>query len=199
MAAKRQYVSPLRRQQTAETRERILSAGCELLRSSSIRDWRAVTIRGVAEEAGVNERTVYRHFGNERGLRDAVMSRLEEEAGVDLTGMRLQDIPEVAARIFTHVSAYPLPPKPPLDPTLNDANLRQRQALSKAIGECAAQWAPGERLAAAAMFDVLWSVSTFERLVAEWDLDLNDAIRTVGWAARLVAVAVRDGRSPLRS
>ncbi len=74
----RKYDSPMRRQRAVETRERIVTAGCRILQSSSVRDWRALTIRCVAERAGVNERTVYRYFGNERGLRDAVMHRLEQ-------------------------------------------------------------------------------------------------------------------------
>src|SRR6185437_13392666 len=68
----RHYESPVRRQQALETRQKIIEAGCKVLRRSGIRDWRGLTIRGVAEQAGVNERTVYRYFGNERGLRDAV-------------------------------------------------------------------------------------------------------------------------------
>ena len=108
----RPYESPLRRQRAVETRERIIAAGCRLLQSSSIRDWHALTMRGAADEAGVNERTVYRYFGNERGLRDAVMHRLEQEAGVELEGMRLGDLALVAARILSHVSSYPLRPKP---------------------------------------------------------------------------------------
>ena len=104
--------------------------------SSSIRDWRALTIRGVAEQAGVNERTVYRYFGNERGLRDAVMHRLEEKAGIELEGMRLEDVADIAARIFAHVSAYPVRPKPPLDPTLDATRtVRQRDALLAALAE----------------------------------------------------------------
>ena len=71
--ASRKYDSTLRRQRAAETRERIVAAGCDLLQGSSIRDWRGVTVRAVADRAGVNERTVYRHFANERGLRDEVM------------------------------------------------------------------------------------------------------------------------------
>ena len=40
----------------------------ELLQGVSIRDWRAPDLHRVADRAGVNERTVYRHFANERGL-----------------------------------------------------------------------------------------------------------------------------------
>src|SRR5271169_6883550 len=104
----RHYNSPVRRRRALETRERIVAAGSLLLQDSSIRDWRALTMRGVAEQAGVNERTVYRYFGNERGLRDAVMNRLEQMAGIDLEGMRLDDIADIAGRIFAHVSSYPL-------------------------------------------------------------------------------------------
>jgi AcrR family transcriptional regulator len=89
-APRRPYDSTLRRLRAAETRERIIAAGSELLHGSSVRDWRGLTIRAVAEKAGVNERTVYRHFTNEQGLRDAVMHRFEDEAGIDLSDMQLE-------------------------------------------------------------------------------------------------------------
>ena len=196
MPTQRQYDSPLRRQRAVETRERIVVAACRLLHHSSIRDWRALTIRGVAEQAGVNERTVYRYFGNERGLRDAVMHRLEQEAGIDLEGMRLADIADIAARIFAHVSSYPLKSKPPLDPTLTDADLRQRTALFAALDDWTAEWSESDRDSAAALFDVLWNVATYERLVSEWRMDPDRAIRTVTWAIGLVQDAVRAGRRP---
>jgi AcrR family transcriptional regulator len=192
----RAYDSPLRRQQAADTRERIIIAGTELLQGASIRDWRALTIRGVADQAGVNERTVYRYFTNERGLRDAVMHRLEQQAGIDLAGMQLHDIADVAAKIFTQVSAHPIESRPALDPTLTEASQRQREALHNALAEWTTDWPSSEREAAAAMFDVLWSVATFERLVVDWQLDRDQAIRTITWAIRLIEEAVRAGRRP---
>lgn len=193
----RPYDSPMRRQRALETRERIVTAGCRLLRRSSIRDWRALTVRGVAEQAGVNERTVYRHFGNERALRDAVMHRLEQRAGIDLEGMRLEHVADVAARILDHVSSYPRRPKPALDPTLTDANLRQRHALFGALDDWTAEWSESDRASAAALLDVLWSVATYERLVSDWEMDRDQAIRTVRWAIGLVQRAVRDGERPV--
>ena len=41
-------------------------AGSELVHRISVRDWKKLTVRAVAERAGVNERTVYRYFGSER-------------------------------------------------------------------------------------------------------------------------------------
>jgi AcrR family transcriptional regulator len=192
----RKYDSPVRRQRADETRQRIIDAGCRVLRHSSIRDWRALTIRGVADQAGVNERTVYRYFGNERGLRDAVMQRLEEQSGIVLEGMRLDDVTDTAARIFAHVSSYPLRPKPALDPTLTDANVRQRRALAGALDQPTARWPEADRAAAAAVLDVLWSVATYERLVSDWDMDCAEATRTVAWAIGLVVDAVERGRRP---
>lgn len=192
----RKYDSPVRRQRAGETRERILDAGCRVLEQSSIRDWQALTVRGVAELAGVNERTVYRYFGNERGLRDAVMHRLEQHSGIELDGMGLGDVGGMAARIFEHVASYPLRPKPALDPTLADANLRQRRALLGALDDAAPEWSEADRRATAALLDVLWSMATYERLVADWGMDGGDASRTATWAIEVIADAVRQGRSP---
>jgi AcrR family transcriptional regulator len=194
--SRRRYDSPLRRERAAQTRERIVAAGGELLRRSDIRDWRAVTIRAVAERAGVNERTVYRHFANERALRDAVMHHLEAEAGVDLSRMRLEDVAEVAARIFRHSSSYPLAPRPPLDPTLAEAKQRQHDALAGAVAEYAAPWPPADRTVAAAVLDVLWALASYERLVLDWHLDPEEASRAIAWVIGLVEDAVREDRRP---
>jgi AcrR family transcriptional regulator len=194
--SRRRYDSTLRRERAAATRERIVQGGAELLRSMPIRDWGALTIRAVAERAGVNERTVYRHFANERALRDAVMHRLEQEAGIDLDNLRLEDIGEVAARIFRLVSLHPFEPRPPLDPTLSEANQRQHDALLGAVSEHATRWSPSDRAIAAGMFDLLWSVGAYERLVVDWHLDREQAIRAINWAIELVEEAIRTGRRP---
>jgi AcrR family transcriptional regulator len=196
-ATPRRYESAVRRQQSLETRQKIIEAGCKVLLRSGIRDWRGLTIRGVAEQAGVNERTVYRYFGNERGLRDAVMSRLEEKAGIELEGMQLEDVAGFAARIFAHVSAYPGRPKPSLDPTLSDASVRQKRALSAALAERTSGWTEAERTSACALLDALWNVATYERLVTDWDMDRDQAIETVSWAIGLVEDAIANGQRPV--
>jgi len=61
VGATRRYDSPLRRERAAQTRDSIISAGAELVHEFSSWDWRKLTIRAVAERAGVHERTVYRH------------------------------------------------------------------------------------------------------------------------------------------
>ncbi len=56
---------------TTGTRERIVRAAAELLASGGRE---AVSTRSVAEAAGVQAPTIYRHFGDMRGLLDAVAS-----------------------------------------------------------------------------------------------------------------------------
>lgn len=195
---RRRYDSPLRRRRAAETRERIISAGAELLHEYPVWNWGALTVRAVAGRAGVNERTVYRHFSNERELRDAVLARHQAEARVDLEGLELGDLRDITARIWEYVSSFPLEPRTPRDPTLTAAGRRQREALLAAVAPATEAWAEDDRALAAAMLDVLWSVASFERLVADWQLEPGEAIRGVTWVMGLVEDAIRKGRGPDR-
>jgi AcrR family transcriptional regulator len=194
--ARRRYDSTLRLERASGTRERIVTAGCELLSAAPIRDWQGLTVRAVADRAGVNERTVYRHFANERGLRDAVMHRLEQRAGVDLDELRLDGIVDVARRIVATVASHPLERHAPIDPTLDATGRRQREALLRALAPHAAGWSGADRRVAGAMFDALWSVAVYERLAADWGLDRDEAITGITWVIGLVEDAVRDGRAP---
>ena len=194
--AKRRYDSPVRRQQVADTRERIVEAGTEVLRGVSIWNWRALTARAVAERAGVNERTVYRHFETEKALRDAVLARLEAESGVVLDGMSLDGIEDVAARLFAFVSSFPIEPRTQLDETVMVANQRQRDALRGAVAPWVEDWPERDARLAAAMFDVMWSVVSYERLVTDWQLDSGDAIAGLRWVIGLITEAVRAGARP---
>jgi AcrR family transcriptional regulator len=193
---RRAYDGTRRREQAAETRRRIVEAGSALLHVSPVRDWDSLTIRAVAERAGVNERTVYRHFTNEQGLRSAVMHRLEEEAGIDLAGMRLDDVTGVARRIFEHVASFPPAARPALDPILTDANRRQHEALLDALRAEAGDWPDRARTMAAGVLDVLWSVAAYERLVGDWGLSSEEAVAATEWVIAMVTDAVGEGRRP---
>jgi AcrR family transcriptional regulator len=190
----RRYDSPLRRQRAAETRQRIISAGSELLHHVPIWNWRELTVRAVAKRAGVHERTVYRYFPSERDLRDAVLHRLEQEADIDLGDMRLEDVKITAKKLLKYTSSFPLAERQSRDPTIAAANERQREALLIAVTPETKGWDPGDRAVAAGVFDVLWSVVNYERLVTDWELSPRDAIRGIVWVIELVEQAIREGR-----
>lgn len=177
--------------------ERIVSAGSELVHEGPVWDWRGVTFQAVAERAGVNERTVYRHFPNERELRDAVMQRLQEEAGIPtLEGMKLEEIAEITERTLAYVSTFPSGEPMPQDATQIEADKRRREALLNALVPATTGWSETDRATAAAMFDVLWGIGAYERLVKIWGLDPAQATRGVTWVMRLVEGAIRQGRGP---
>ena len=196
--ARRTYDNRRRRESAERTRERIVSAGADLVRNS-VRDWRGVTIGAVAERAGVNRRTVYRHFANERELRDAVLEHQAGEAGVDITALELDGVAAAATSILRYVSQRPMQARPQLDPTLADASRRQHDALLTAVEEHAGAWSSCDRTLAAATLDVLWSVASYERLVNEWQLDREEAIRAITWAISLVEAAIGDDRRPAQT
>jgi AcrR family transcriptional regulator len=194
----RRYNSPLRRQQAAETRQRIVIAGAELLHEYPTWNWRELTVRTVAKRSGVNERTVYRHFASERALRDAVLHRMRQEANVELSGMRLEDIASITSRILEYTSSFPVAPRTISDPTIAAANQRQREALLAAVTSSTKGWSSMDRRVTAAMFDVLWAVVTYERLVTVWGLEPEDAIRGITWVMGLIERDIAEDGRPLR-
>ena len=149
-------------------------------------------MRAVAERAGVNERTVYRHFTNERGLRDAVMHRLEEQAGIDLDdaaprGHRRRRGAHLRQRVR---APAPAPPAARPDPHRGEpapaGGAAPRAGAARPEG-----WTDADRTVAAAMFDVLWGVAPYERLVADWQLDPDQAVAGITWVIGLI----EDGRA----
>ena len=197
MTAPRKYESPLRRRQAAETRERIVAAGSELAHEFPRWDWRELTVAAVAGRAGVHVRTVYRYFASERELHDAVMHRLEEEAGVSLTSLHLEDYADLTARTIRYLSSFAAgPSKASADPVFEDIDQRRRAALLAAVEPRTADWPEQDRLLAAALLDICWSLPSYERLASAWDLDVDGVTRAVTWFVHLLEQAIRDGRRP---
>jgi len=196
---RRRYDSRVRRAQAAATRARILAAGSELAHRANRWDWGDLTARTIAAQAGVSERTVYRHFPTERQLHEALMRRLEQEAGISYEQVRIDDLPAVASRLFATLPSFAVPPIfVQRDPTFVASDQRRREALVRAVSELTHTWPEAERHMAAAMLDVLWTPISYERLVANWGFDAADAARAVTWAIDVFIRAIRDGRRPSR-
>jgi AcrR family transcriptional regulator len=197
---RRRYDSPLRRQRAAETRARIVTAGAELARTFPSWDWGDLTFRAVAERARVGERTVYRHFPTERHLHDAVMQRLEDDAGVSYAGMTLDAVAPVAARVFASLGSFSVTPRvlAAADSTIGAEDDRRRDALRRAVDDAKPQWAPARREAASAALDVVWSMEAYERLIAQWRLDPDQAAEVLGWLIGLTVDAIERGGPPAR-
>ena len=193
---RRRYESPVRQQQTSDTRERIVSAGSELVHGFPAWDWRGLTFRAVGERAGVSERTVHRYFATERALRDAVVQRLVEESGVALGTLELADFASTTARLFNYLSSFAATPASGPEPSLAAIDLYRREALLGTVVRATPEWPSPEREMAAAILDMLWNVPSYERLVTAWQLDADQATRAITWVIGLVETAIREDRRP---
>lgn len=83
------YSSPLREKQKADTRELILDAVKRLLKDRSLA---GLSLATVAKEAGVTERTVYRHFATREQLLEATWVAVNDRLG-------MRDFPSTAAAL----------------------------------------------------------------------------------------------------
>lgn len=196
---RRHYDSATRRAQAARTRERIVAAAAELVHDFASWNWDELTFRAVAARAGVGERTVYRHFPTERHLHDAVMGRLEEDAGITYEDVTLANLVEVTARVFGSLQRFSVGESvsTPQDPTFADVDRRRRDALRRAVADAAPQWTEPQQRAAAGLLDVLWNLPTYERLVGTWNLPEEDATQAVGWLLNKVTALITAGDPPL--
>jgi AcrR family transcriptional regulator len=188
----------VRSRRVAETRERIIDAGSALAHSYASWDWRELTFRAVAERAGVGERTVYRHFPTERHLHEAVMKRLEEEAGIDYETVDLANLTEVTARVFATLHSFAAKDsvRLPDDPTFEAVDQQRQAALLRSVTAAAPHWTEAEQQTAAGLLDILWNLPSFERLVSSWNLDGDHATRAVSWLMTLVLQAIADDERP---
>jgi len=72
-------MSSLRQHYMAQTRERILDAAMAALQKESLE---ALTIAQVAKDAGITDRTIYRHFQTREDLLKAVWGRMQSRVGL---------------------------------------------------------------------------------------------------------------------
>ena len=193
---RRRYHSPLREQQAAETRERIIAAGSQLVHGMGHWDWKNLTARAVAEVAGVSERTVHRHFTTERTLRDAVLQRLSEESGISLENLDVSNFADITAQLFQYLSSFAVAPAVVEDPSLASMDDQRRLALLEAVAKATPDWSEQDREIAAAVLDIAWNLPPYERLLAAWGLAPERAFTALTWLIQLIVDAIIAGRRP---
>ncbi len=193
---RRPYNSPVRRQQSAKTRQSIITAGTELARESLDWEWQNLTYRAVSERAGVSERTVYRYFATERMLKDAVIQQLVEDADINLEDVNLDEFADLTSRTFKHLSSYAARPEPISDPSFQSIDDLRREALLKAVNQKTTDWNTEQQEIVAAMLDMLWNPITYGRLRVVWGFENDQADRANNWLIGLIEEAIKQGNKP---
>lgn len=103
MTGRRAYKSPLREEQSKQTRERIVDGLIEQLDDTGRSDF---AMNEVAERAGVSVRTIYRHFPTREDLLDAVQDRIDRSA-VRVPVSDTADLPRHVDQLLEWFEAHP--------------------------------------------------------------------------------------------
>lgn len=91
---------------TKETAERIIDAALQLV---SEKGYNAATTKAIAELAGVNEVTIFRHFGNKRGILKAIVEKfsynpvLQQVMRESVTGDLETDLLNFSLKYFNYM------------------------------------------------------------------------------------------------
>lgn len=195
--ATRKYHSPLREKQRADTRNKIITAGSELVHSMPSWDWRNLSAAAVGKQAGVSERTVHRHFASERSLRAAVLQRLVEESDVDIGQLELGDFGSTIDKLFRYLQSFSVASSTvQSDPMLEEMDRFRTGALLDAVVRATPDWDKARQENAAALLDMLWQPQLQERLMTVWGFDGDRTVQLITWLFDEIECAIRKNRSP---
>jgi len=192
---KRTYDSPLRDEQAAGTRERILAALAAQL--GEARD--DFSIPNVAARAGVSLRTVYHHFPNRDSQVRAVAEWLEREIGAPDEPQSSEQLPAYAARMYERFRDNEPLIRAQLAPGIAEhVRARRRRGRVAAIERCVRETGvpPGDVRLASALLKHLISADAGIALMDKYGLTIAEAATTVHWVVALVADALRDRTGP---
>lgn len=193
---RRKYNSPVREQQSADTRESIIAAGSELVHEFKAWDWTNLTAKAVGEHAGLSERTVRRYFPSESQLRDAVLERLVEESGVTLDRLDLGNFAGNVALMFRYLQSFAVEKSKTYDPTFDALDRRRRYALMAAVARATPDWSSEQHETVSAILDTLWQPELYERLTVSWEFDTDRAVSAISWLIGLILRAVEQNHAP---
>lgn len=180
MNGRRAYSSPLRREHVADTRDRILDAFGALVEVGG-----EPTYAAIAEEARVQERTVYRHFPSKSELYAAFWDHHHARDVPDPMGT--QDLDGLRAAITASFTAFGRHSRliqallhSPAGRGVRMAPNDARREMFERVVRSSRPDLHGARLRrAAAATQVLYSAMSWEYLSEYWQMDTAEAVTTV--------------------
>ena len=192
----RRYDSPLRASQAQETRARILSAALDLLVTAP--EGEEIGLDRIAAHAGVERRTLFRHFDTREALFIAAFDVLNTRLGLsgyptDLAELLAGppaafaafDRQEGAIRAAIHARA---------GRAMRHGMLPERRAAFAALlDRHASALAPDRRAEVLALIHLLYSAPAWEVLKDYGGLTGEEAGRAAAWALSLILSAVGEG------
>jgi AcrR family transcriptional regulator len=192
MSDRRAYNSPLRARQTEETHAAILAA---LERCLDRSDASEVSIEAVAVEAGVEKRTVFRHFESREALFDAFWPWFNARLALTLapeTPVELAQAPRAAFARFDEVEGV-------IRAGLHSPSGRamrarstaaRREGFARALASVLDGRPEAVRQSVTALAHLLYSASAWEVMKDYGGLTGPEAGEAASWALELILSAV---------
>lgn len=193
MRPSRAYSSPIREGKSRETREAILTALFSLLNSAATPD--EIGMDAVATEAGVQRRTIFRHFENKDELLRAFWPWLNARIGASIKPETPQDIargPREAFPLFDiHEAAMRAALHSRTGREMRAGTIEgRRKNFSAALAPALEAASPALRQKVQALAHLLYSASAWEVLKDYGGLDGTQAGETASWALELILSAI---------
>jgi AcrR family transcriptional regulator len=192
------YSSPLRDRQKADTRELILDAVKRLLRDRGLAE---LSLANVAREAGITERTVYRHFATREQLLEATWAAVNDRLGMREFPRTAADLVQRPRQVFPAFDEQGEIVRAMLaSPQGRELRLRVNKERQAAIRAAVRDAKPGLREPAftrlCAAVQLLYSAAGWATMTDYWDLDSEEAGRAASDAiAALLGVPPSTGKS----
>jgi AcrR family transcriptional regulator len=193
------YDSPLRAEQKQATRQRILDAAGRLMEDRGLEEF---SFAAIAREAGVKERTVYRHFRNKDALLEGLwgwfqartrygsIARTEAEllAKPEHTFPAFDDNEQLARALWSS----------PQGREFRLSNVEERKAgIKAAIADAVRGLPPRQAKWIAAIVHVLYSGGAWGTMKDYWGLSGTDGGKASALAIELLLNAVRANLEPI--
>lgn len=199
MSAARTYNSPLRDERARQTREAILAALFALMDDAGAPD--EIAMEAIAERAGVQRRTVFRHFPTKADLLAAFWPWLNARIGAATEPETLRDILDGPRRTFPRFDAHEAAIRAALHSRTGremrmDTVAGRREHFARALGPALHDASPVEAAKLEALAHLLYSAAAWEVLKDYAGLSGAEAGETAAWALETVLSAVTAGRFP---
>ncbi len=196
MSTVRAYNSPLRDQKAQETREAILLALYDLMSAENMPD--EISIDAVSQKAGIQRRTVFRHFPTKSDLLTAFWPWLNARMGTvaePQTLAELLDGPKVAFPKFdAHENAIRAALHSRTGRELRMGSVPSRRAtFGAALAPAIASCSPDDARKAEAIAHLLYSAPAWEVLKDYGGLTGDEAGETASWALKVILSAITSG------
>ncbi|MFO1038043.1 MAG: helix-turn-helix domain-containing protein [Geminicoccaceae bacterium] len=195
----KRYHSPLRQAQAEETRQRVLRAVADLLQRDPDD---ALAYPHLAAAAGVQERTVYRHFPTKDALLDAFWIWINERAGFGAFPTTEGDLIEQPRSVFAGFDAIEGIVRASLTSAAGrEMRMRRvgerRAAFERSLGEVAVGLPAEDARRLTAAVHVLYSAPAWQVMRDVAGLTGAEAGEAASWAIRtLLAAARREAGQP---